>query len=190
MALANPYFEFFQALPSSFRRHPSMAPASLELFLPEWLTLKTAIARHFSWAVPTEAAIAAIRRHASDIVEVGAGSGYWAWLMRQAGIKVAAFDADPPSFTWSSVDKGDERVVNHYPRSTLFLCWPPWGSTMAANALDAYLGKCLIYVGEWPGGNADPRFFASLSARFALVDLVSLPQWYGRDDRLTVFRRR
>ena len=110
---------------------------------------------------------------------IGAGSGYWAWLMRQAGIKVAAFDAQPPPFTWSEVRQGDERAVHEHPEATLFLCWPPWATGMAFNALAAYRGD-----------NADSRFFALLSSCFDVVDSVAIPQWYLRDDRLMVFRRR
>ncbi len=188
--LANPYLDFFDALPGSFKRHPAMAPTPAELLLPDWSAFKAAVARHFAWAVPTEQAIATIRRHADRVVEVGAGSGYWAWLMRQTGIDVAAYDVTPPAFTWSRVEVGDTRVVDRDPRRALFLCWPPWQSPMAADALRRHGGDCLIYVGEWLRGNADPSFFASLTASFDAVDGVSLPQWYARDDALFVFRRK
>jgi hypothetical protein len=190
VALSNPYLDFFWTLPSSFRRDPFTPPAATELFFPEWLTLKACIAHHFSWAVPTDAAIDAIHRHANDVIEIGAGSGYWAWMMSQAGIEVAAFDINPPRFTWSPVDKGDEYVLHRHPRSTLFMCWPPWGSPMAANALERYSGKCFIYVGEWLRGNADARFFGIIEALFEPVEVIPLPQWFARDDRLLVFNRK
>jgi len=190
MALANPYVAFFRALPPSCWRVASIPPSACELGHPDWLAWKVAIARHFSWAVPTDEAIAAIGRYATTVVEIGAGSGYWAWLMRQAGIAVAAFDTDPPAFTWTGVAKGDERALLVYPKSTLFLCWPPWGTAMAANALTLHRDDYVIYVGEWMGGNADARFFALLAAEFEGIDAVEIPQWHNRDDHLLVFRRR
>ena len=149
---------------------------------PEWLVFKAAIAKHFAWAVPTDEAVAIIRKHVNSIVEVGAGSGYWTWLMRQAGITVAAFDLSPPTFTWSDVRRGDERVVRDHPEKALFLCWPPWATGMASGALSAYEGDHIVYVGEWMGGSADPYFFALLVSCFECIEL-------GRDSAVVHARR-
>ncbi len=186
----NPYLEFFRALPPSCRRDPSRPTSAAELTAPDWLIFKAAIARHFAWAVPTDEAIAAIRKHASSVVEVGAGSGYWAWLMRQAGMAVVAIEAAPPTFTWSEVLVGDERMVRSHADKALFLCWPPWATDMASSALAAYAGTTVVYVGEWMAGNADARFFALLTAGFECIDGVEIPQWAQRDDRLWIFRRK
>ena len=190
MTLSNPFLGFFQSLPPSCRRDPRFPPSAGEMFVPEWLMLKAAIARHFSWAVPTEEAIMCIRKYATDVIEIGAGSGYWTWLMRQAGITVAAFDAGPPPFTWSEVCNGDERALCKIQMSALFLCWPPWATEMAANSLAWHRGQYVIYVGEWMLGSANARFFEMLSSKFEAIDAVLLPQWCQRDDRLIVFRRR
>jgi hypothetical protein len=188
--LLNPYLDFFRALPPSFRRDPWTPLSTAELHMPEWLAFKVAIAGHFAWAVPTDEAIAVIRRHAAGIVEIGAGSGYWAWLMRQAGMTVAAFDAQPPPFTWSEVRHGDERMAGEHPDKALFLCWPPWATGMATGALAAYGGEHVIFVGEWMGGSGEQQFFALLASGFDCIDTLAIPQWAMRDDRLLVFRRR
>jgi hypothetical protein len=190
MPLLNPYLDFFRALPASFRRDPSVPPSTAALMAPDWQAYTAAIARHFAWAVPTEQAIEVIRKHSSGVVEVGAGSGYWAWLMREAGLDVAAFDTDPPPFTWGEINRGDERAARDHPEKALLLCWPPWATGMASRALNAYGGEHVVYVGEWMGYNAEPNFFASLQWFFECIDTVEIPQWYMRDDRLMVFRRR
>ncbi len=190
MALLNPYLDFFRALPAQCRRDPTRPPSAAELLAPDWLGFKAAVARHFAWAVPTEEAIWAISKHTPGVVEIGAGSGYWTWLMRQAGIIVEAFDVDPPPFTWSEVRCGDERRVDDHPDKALFLCWPPWATGMAVDALAGYAGRQVVYVGEWMGGNAEPHFFARLVACFECIESVEIPQWAQRDDRLMVFRRR
>jgi len=190
MPLLNPYLDFFQALPASFRRDPSVPPSTAALMAPDWQAFTASIARHFAWAVPTDEAVAVIRKHSAGVVEVGAGSGYWAWLMRQAGIDVAAFDLEPPPFTWGEVNRSDERAVQDHPEKTLLLCWPPWNTGMASRALAAYGGEHVVYVGEWMGFNAEPNFFASLLWFFEYIDAVDIPQWYMRNDRLMVFRRR
>ena len=190
LVLSNPYLDFYLGLPASFKRDSSMPPSATEWLSPDWLALKAALARHFAWAVPTEAAIETMRRYAGAVVEIGAGSGYWAWLLRQAGMNVAAYDSDPPRFTWSRVDRGGDAAVRDHPDKTLFLCWPPWASTMGTNALEGYCGEYVFYVGEWMGGSAEPRFFALLTAQFEAIDGAAIPQWHSRDDRLFVFRRR
>ncbi|WP_293900310.1 hypothetical protein [Phenylobacterium sp.] len=190
MRLFNPYHAFFLALPPSVRRDPATTPTAAELLSPDWLAFKAAVAGHFAWAVPTDEAIAAIRRHAPSVVEIGAGGGYWAWLLRQAGVTVAAFDVAPPPFTWSEVRVGDAAAAGDHADKALFLCWPPWGAGMATRALAAHGGRQVIYVGEWLGGAADPAFFAALAAQFTCVEVVAIPQWFMRDDRLMVFERR
>src|SRR5882724_7117397 len=100
MGLLNPYLEFYHAMPSAYRRDLSMPLSAAESLSPDWLKLKAAIAGHFAWAVPTEDAIQTVSKYSTRVVEIGAGSGYWAWTMRQAGIAVVAFDAGSSSFTW------------------------------------------------------------------------------------------
>lgn len=190
MGLINPYLEFYRAMPTACRRDPSVPVSAAELLSPQWLHLKAAIAGHFAWAVPTEQAVRTVLKYSARVVEIGAGSGFWAWMMRQAGIEVVAFDTNQAPFKWSEVALGDERAVLSCPDHALFLCWPPWNSDMACNALTGHCGDYLVYVGEWMGGCANPRFFALLSLTYDAIDVVDLPQWYNRDDRLMIFRRK
>ncbi|CAI7734188.1 unnamed protein product [Closterium sp. NIES-54] len=59
----------------------------------------------FRRAVPTEAALAAVKAAAAGgkgVVEVGAGTGYWAALLRRRGVDVAAYDWTPLGSTRST----------------------------------------------------------------------------------------
>ncbi len=188
--LLNPYLDFFRALPPGCRRDHGVPLWPAEAQMPDWLAFKSAIASHFAWAVPTDEAIGAIARHATGVVEIGAGSGYWSWLLRQAGFDVAAYDHVPSPFQWTEVRAGDACAARHHPDKALLLCWPPYGSDMALDALRAHAGDCVVFIGEWMGGCAGPTFFASLMADFDCVETVQIPQWFMRDDRLFVFRRR
>jgi hypothetical protein len=140
--------------------------------------------------VPTDAAAATVRRHAARVVEIGCGSGYWAFVLAQAGVDVLAFDAAAPRFAWHPVAVGGPEAAARHPDRALLLCWPPYGSPMARDALACYRGDAVIYVGEWPGGCAESGFFARLAAEFDAVDGCTIPQWFARSDSLTVFRRR
>src|SRR5688500_10600535 len=80
----------------------------------------------YSWAIPSLEGIHAISQY-SPIVELGAGTGYWAWLLSQVGAQVTAFDHEPLQVPrWHSIEQGDESMVHRYSDRALFLCWPPF----------------------------------------------------------------
>lgn len=187
--LRNPYLLYFFSLPPSCRRDLLNPVDARELGAAEWLMFKAAVAAHFAWAVPTSDAIDAITRHTSRVIEIGCGSGYWAWLMKQRGIDVVAVDPAPPAHVWHKVSVQSHEAIAEHPDRALFLCWPPWSTTMAFETLSAYAGDLVVYVGEWMGGNADVPFFGQLSATFELIESVAIPQWVMRTDRLTIHRR-
>ena len=188
--LANPYLAYFDSLPASCRSDPLVAPDAREALVPGWLEFKTAVASAYAWAVPTEEAILAIARHAPRLLEIGAGSGYWSWLLAQAGADVVAVDAQPAPRTWFPVRPGGELEAALHPDRALFLCWPPWNAPMALNALLCHAGDTVVYVGEWLGGNAEPRFFDRLAREYELVESVAIPQWWMRRDAVTIHRLR
>jgi hypothetical protein len=103
----------------------------------------------YSYAVPNMDAIAAIEKHA-PILEIGAGRGYWARLLRDHGVPILAYDqiADEPSLMsiqWTEVLVGrGKQIAPHYPDHTLMLCWPPpdfHRSHMASDSLIAHHAK-------------------------------------------------
>eukprot|EP00271_Cylindrocystis_brebissonii_P019739 TRINITY_DN6186_c0_g1_i1.p1 TRINITY_DN6186_c0_g1~~TRINITY_DN6186_c0_g1_i1.p1 ORF type:complete len:542 (-),score=66.17 TRINITY_DN6186_c0_g1_i1:227-1852(-) len=70
---------------------------AIDPLLPAYMRLQVSpLRRLYSWAVPTEEALAAIAAAAPNgLVEMGAGTGYWAMLLRQRGVAVAAYDRRP-----------------------------------------------------------------------------------------------
>ena len=62
------------------------------------LTLLEPIFHTFAFSVPSDDALALVARLASGsvLVELGAGTGYWAALLRQRGVQVRAYDIEPP----------------------------------------------------------------------------------------------
>jgi len=155
--------------------------------------------RRYAFAIPTEAALDAVARYA-PIVELGAGTGYWTYLLRRRGVDCVAYDLAPPDrqpnpnrlrpLTWTHVDRGDVGVLAGHAERTLFLCWPSYRDPFAARALAAYVGTRLIYVGEPAGGHtADDDFFSLLARDWQAAENVALPNWPGTRDLLTVYRR-
>jgi hypothetical protein len=163
---------------------------------PKHLDERPALVRRFAWALPTDEALARIARFA-PVVEMGAGGGYWAHLMRERGIDVLAYDREPPHddheyarHQWTEIDIGTPAALSRHADRSLFLCWPPPKSAMATNCLKAWNGRHLIHVGEWRLSTGSAGFHDRIEAGFELVDKVSLPQWEGMYDMMTVWRRK
>jgi hypothetical protein len=160
---------------------------------------RTWCVRRYAFAIPTEAALETIARYA-PIVELGAGNGYWTFLLRRRGVDCVAYDLAPPDrmpnpnvfrpFTWACVQQGDVDVLAGHGDRALFLCWPSYRDPFAARALNAYSGTTLIYIGETRGGHtADDAFFDLLDGSWRIVEEVELPNWPGTRDALTVYSR-
>jgi hypothetical protein len=213
--MGNPYLTEFQRV----RRDPlprSSSQDDLILWAQQWEDARhdrNRLVNRYSYAIPTPEAIEAIASY-SPILEIGAGTGYWAWLLRLARADVVAVDRHPPdscdnwwfqgSPTWTRVDYGTESWVRIEPDRTLFLCWPPFEGTepfdlatarkqrqcMAYNALRLYTGDRFIYVGEesW-GCCAGWLFWRQIEKRWHVVREVDIPQWEGIHDALYVYER-
>lgn len=154
------------------------------------------LCRRFAWAVPTEEAVREIAK-LGPLVELGAGSGYWASLIAQTGAKIEAFDANidrnPYGFIqpYFDVRPGDEEILADFgPETNLFLCWPCYETNFAANALERFRGQWFAYIGEGAGGcTGDENFHEALAKNWAETKSVPIPQWPGIHDRLTIYRR-
>jgi hypothetical protein len=177
------------------------------------------VKKRYSWAVPNGAALDAIAKHSpKGVVEIGAGGGYWAKMLRDRGVDVIAYDPAPPGRgepewhsgkAWSEVLLGDHTAVLGHPDRTLLTVWPSCSEGWAAAALELFSGDTVVYVGEGPGGcTADDRFHSLLGEHsgcwcfsgecdctpapeplFGEVDSVDIPQWWGIHDRLKIYKR-
>lgn len=155
----------------------------------------------YSWAVPTEEAIREIAKYA-PILEIGAGAGYWAYLLRKIGVEILAFDEAPPGGKkensyrhkrqWSEVLEGNIEKVDEYPNHTLFLCWPPYDDPMAFDCITRTKAKHLIYVGEGGYGcNATDEFFAYVHKHFDECETdILIPKWDGIHDYFEIYKRK
>lgn len=158
---------------------------------------RNVLTKHYAWAIPSEAALAAIAK-LSPIVEVGAGSGYWAKELRKLGAKVAPYDRDPYplfngqiSFSHSAVSKGGAEVaMRKFPERTLFLCWPSYSLPWAARAVRMHRGEYVAYIGEGLGGcTGDDDLHFLFGLLYEEIDHLAIPQWFGLHDSLTIYRR-
>lgn len=184
------------------------------------------LVRKFSWAIPNSEAIDAIVGLGCPVVEMGAGTGYWAALLAARGVRVQAFDQAPPvadcrnnhyhpgARAWFRVDRGSVEklsvpcillgrgasrlcggrvVCDLYgaDRRALMLCWPPYSDAFASDALKAFRGNLLVYIGEGAGGcTGDDAFHQMLDADWNFERNVAIPQWDGIHDSVMIYRRK
>jgi hypothetical protein len=203
--LNNPYLRFFKWI---HKRYDQGIPAYKDdfCFMP-WRWRRTAVSK-YAWAVPDDWAIQVIEEQLNGmgVVEIGAGTGYWAWMLSQVGIDVAAYDTKiKRRKLWYPVKRGGAKQAKRFPDRALMLCWPWYGEPMATNCLLNYSGNTLIYIGEGYGGcTADDEFhrligegghyeengeWVSDDSEWSLVVEEPIPQWDGIHDKLSIYRR-
>jgi len=137
----------------------------------------------YGFAIPSEEALQAIAA-LSPIVEIGAGAGYWAWMLKERGATIQAFDPRPVlgnhyRFTnyYSPIAKGDyRRALKMYPDRTLFVSWPSYSQNWAAQALRLHKGQYVAYI-------------ALLDYGFKEKQFIELPQWDGIHDNLWIYEK-
>jgi hypothetical protein len=146
----------------------------------QYWNLRYELIKKYAFAVPTFYVLSIIQE-LSPIIEIGAGNGYWAYMLKQLGADVLAFDKYPPDDPmypfadhsdnmwfdeqWYDVQKGDALEAGHYPERTLFLCWPQPQSAMALEALLAYKqagGHTVVFIGDMIAC-AENRFYDMLA---------------------------
>jgi hypothetical protein len=93
------------------------------------------------------------------------------------------------TFTEVAMMKAND-AAGLYPGRALMLCWPPYDTPMAAEALATYAGNTVIYIGEGYGGcTGNDKFHQLLEEQWEAVDNYHIPQWIGIHDYVCIYRR-
>lgn len=149
---------------------------------------RTKLAMTYSWAMPSERAIRTIAiRSPRGVVELGAGTGYWAWMLATM-VDIVALDIKLPEapFPWFLVQKGKEETVATLPERTLLMVYPRGFAWDALSHYEQAGGKCVAIVGE----NeivASPAFFSKLEKEWTEADRFDLPSFCGIHDEIRIF---
>jgi hypothetical protein len=170
----------------------------------------------YAWAIPNDQAIAELSRY-SPLIEIGAGLGFWAYLINQAGGDIVAYDNRPglawnlqynedasddekehkeyllklvQPKSWFNVKVGSFEKLKSHPKRTLFLCWPPYKERLALDCLNSYKGNNLIYVGEWYGCTGCNEFHELLEESWDVIKEIYIPRFYGLNDAMYVLKRK
>ncbi|WP_040853749.1 hypothetical protein [Nocardia niigatensis] len=167
---------------------------------------QTILQAAYAYAIPSPQTISWVRGFLEGLplVELGAGRGYWAAQIARAGMKIDAYDSEPPDNTenvsfpgaagqrdvWHEVGDLDQYEARTAGRDdfALLLCWPPgWGNSMASEALMRFAqngGSRLVFVGEPKGGKTgDDAFFEALATDWELKSTDSqYVSWWNLAD--------
>lgn len=159
----------------------------------------------YAWTITDPATVAFVAEHAgARVVDPLAGTGYWAWLLSQHGIDVAASDLNPPDLVGKNQWHRDgtvfvpvaragavEAVTVHGDDRTLLLSWPPYDDPIGRRVLDAYRGQRVVYIGEGAYGCCgDDAMWSALEADWTQVAEHRPVQWWGMHDWVTVYERK
>lgn len=160
------------------------------------------LVRKYAWAIPNQSIIESIVKFAGDstIVEVGAGSGYWARLISDFGGNIDCFDNHDLGFGFHNeyypVSNEDHTVISSHKvdekNKVLLLIWPPYATNMAEdcvrNALSSGYDK-VIYIGESYGGcTANDGFFDLIYETADLIDELLITTYEGIYDRVYFYK--
>lgn len=170
---------------------------------------KDRLQRKYAWGIPSPEAITKVASF-SPLIEIGSGRGYWGALLRDQGADILCYDESPPDQVdhnhwappkdgngnplikaFTEVLKGGPQVLSEHSNRVLFLCWPPYATNMAYEALKRYRGDIFIYVGEPPGGCTGCDLFHEFCEKhFEIAEAMKIPKWAGLHDYLGIFRRK
>ena len=159
------------------------------------------LVKKYAFSIPTRSIIEQLTRH-GPFIEVGAGTGYWAYELQQAGADVIATDlcvGDDRTFDfereWLPIEQAEaEDAAREHANRTLIIAWPddfnnPRG--WSDDALEAYEragGQRVVYIGEGDGGcTGSDRFHHILWHRWHSVLELQPPQWDGINDYVEVY---
>jgi hypothetical protein len=154
-----------------------------------------------------------------SIVEMGAGTGYLACLLKNHGLDVHAFDSAPTVPTditnsssrqeineyhgltspFYNVKKGDAKYLKYMLKqyknadtNALLLCYPPPLTTMAEDMLSTFQsfgGKCVVHIGEFSGLTGSIKFQNMLKRDFVLLRRFACLLWGTDSAEVTIWLR-
>jgi hypothetical protein len=176
--------------------------------------LRPLLVTTFAYGVPSDPALDVLAAF-GELLEIGAGGGYWARCLQLRGARVIAFDRLAPA----QQRRKAGHLVQHHPvfiggpaealtavpdAATLLLVWPPGignraqadagaparFSSMGVQALERFTGPDLVFVGDHTASFGSPAFFARLEHQFTLTRTLPLPNLGRWHDAVHLYRRR
>lgn len=160
----------------------------------------------YAWGIPDQCALNILAEF-SPLVEIGAGKGYWASLLRSMGVSIRSYDRFiyPEKVRWAPVLRGGPSVLQHASNQgrNLFISYPDEDQELLDACLQKFTGEYIIHVGEllttgtFAGGGQTP--FGRTTSSAAQIHLMQhfhcllahrLPNFPFGNDFITVWQRK
>lgn len=160
------------------------------------LVLNALVYSH-AWLTPTRELLLRLGAM-GPLVEICAGNGYWARLLRDLGADVIAIDSGgwdvEPVAYWSEVTRGDETLLREHADRVLLMVMPPRPG--AGPIIDAFPGTQMVVVTSFNFPNRKMVFDSEADAANALdqggwqlADRYHLPDPLDPDIHANFFER-
>jgi len=156
------------------------------------------LAQRYTYVFPSDSTLAMLAG-IGPLIEMGAGTGYWAFRLRAIGVDIVAFDQAPldgerPNRyhsgcrSWSRVEQGDQTALSGYADRGLLLCWPPLFSSLG-DCLTHYGGDTVAYIGDGGYRTARLDHLNDAFTKIAAVPVQALDPHPGIRPKLTIWKR-
>lgn len=162
--------------------------------------LREAYTRQYGFAVLTDESIEwmAERLRGHRVLEVGAGNGYLAMRLRQAGVQMDATDMsrleDNLYALGNSYHTDVEimeagRAIEFFEPSALIWSWPV-PETASGRALQSFHGRLFIYIGEQHSGcTGGPLFEQIITERYGEAENFFIPSFPRVHDWIAAYEK-
>ena len=161
-------------------------------------SLRLLLAQRYTYVCPSDATLALLAG-LGPLVEIGAGTGYWAHRLHSIGVDVAAFDQapvdgeranryHPGARPWADVQPGDQSVLAGYADRGLFVCWPPLFSSLG-DCLTYYRGDTVAYIGDGGYRTARLDHLDEGFTKVATAPVRAVDPYPGVQPQLTIWKR-
>jgi hypothetical protein len=156
------------------------------------------LAQHYAYVLPGDSTLAMLAG-LGPLVEIGAGTGYWAHRLRSIGVDIVAFDQapvggeranryHPPTRPWTQVEQGDQTILSDHADRALFLCWPPLFSSLG-DCLAYYSGDTVACIGDGGYSTASLDHLHETFTKIATAPVRALDPYPGVRAQLTIWKR-
>lgn len=160
---------------------------------------------NFGWSIPSMSALNQIQKFVKNdiILEVAAGLGFWAYLLRHYGSNVIATsvyadeyhryahtETDGNIISWTCIENlnaVDAVLKYNSVANCLMLVWGY--STILTDALDNFTGDKLVIIGEDCGG-CTSALAQSNSYGFNLISKITIPRFTIANDYVWLYEKK
>lgn len=147
-----------------------------------WNSKRKKLVEEYSWAIPNKKSINYLSNY-NNLVEVGAGSGYWAYLINKNEGDCSPYDkTNINGYCEVKNYNGDIEINN------LLLCWPPSKNKLAYNITKNKKPKNIVFIGLKTDVTGSKEFHKYIKNNYREINVIDIPSWPRVDDKLYSYR--